>query len=272
MKRLFLSLAVLATASCATGPEPDASFTAQRNTDFSHETLALTWQPGFCTTGKGCMPDQPDTPLIGLHGLWASEPHSLEARGVPVEKWWQNGCALLGERETAPVLDSAMQATLSEIVPHIVPSRASPSGGASSLVDHEWGKHGACFGYRPGPFFAEAVSLRLRFARSPVGAYLRARQGTLIERDALLGFFRNATGVSHARALQLRCERDDRGRIALTQLWFTLKPDRLDTFPAGESYLEAPHEQGNCPAQFWLKRWEKTGAVNSETLLPHGNL
>lgn len=245
MIRKVFCLSLLALAACSSEPGVSPGLTPSAHGDFDHNTLALTWQPGFCSTGSGCAEGQPQSALVGLHGLWASEPHALEAENVPVERWWREGCDLLGPQAPPPVLDGAMQATLLEIVPHT----------KSSLVTHEWVKHGACFGYDPGVFFATASSLHHRFVRSPMMQFLAARAGSKIRREDVLGFFSTATGATPPRALQLRCEKDHEGRIALTQLWFTLRPDRMDRFPAAESYLASPQIQDNCPAEFWLKKW-----------------
>ena len=245
MKRKLVWLIALALTACHGNAPPSGALTPLAHGDFDHNTLALTWQPGFCTVGQGCLADQPRTPLIGLHGLWASEPHTLEAQNVPVEQWWREGCSLFGSEAPPPVLDDPMRATLARIVPHT----------QHSLVEHEWVKHGACFGYAPGPFFAQASALRLRFAHSPVAYYLAGRAGTLVAHDELMAFFHKATQSDQPRALQLQCGTDHEGRVVLTQLWFTLDPAKMDRFPEAQSYLSSPQIQDNCPAHFWIKRW-----------------
>jgi len=243
--RGFVGLSFLFLAGCV-GPEPAPSkLVPQTHGDFDHNTLALTWQPGFCSAGSGCTAEQSHLSLVGLHGLWASEPHSLEARNIPVERWWREGCGLFTPEAAPPVLDNAMLTTLGEIMPHTSPS----------LIDHEWVKHGVCFGYDPRLFFAKASALHRRFTRSPMMQFLAERAGTTVAHDEILSFFRSATGAVPPRALQLRCETDHEGRIVLTQLWFTLRPDRMNEFPGAGSYLDSPQRQDNCPARFWLKRW-----------------
>ncbi|GBR07880.1 ribonuclease T2 family protein [Asaia siamensis] len=245
MIRKLVAVSVLFLAGCV-GSEPHPSaLVPLAHGDFDHNTLALTWQPGFCSAGGGCTSDQPRQSLVGLHGLWASEPHSLEAQNVPVERWWREGCGLFVPDAPPPVLDNAMLQTLGEIMPHTNPS----------LLTHEWVKHGACFGYDPGVFFAKASALQSRFSRSPMMAFLAARAGTVVGHDEVLAFFRTATGATQPRALQLRCETDQAKRVVLTQLWFTLDPKRMGQFPSAGSYLDSPQMQDNCPASFWLKNW-----------------
>ncbi|AQS87236.1 ribonuclease I [Neoasaia chiangmaiensis NBRC 101099] len=233
-------------AGCATQAPQGPALHPTAHADFHHDTLALTWQPGFCAVGSGCLPDQPRIPLIGLHGLWASEPGTLEARNIPVQAWWRDGCSLLEqEQDVTPILDAPLQNQLATIVPHTT----------HPLVPHEFNKHARCFGYQPGPFFATAAALRLKFAQSAIGAWLSARAGTMVSHAAMLSFFDQATGNVTPRALQLQCSRDHQGHVVLTQMWFTLRPDRLDVFPKAAAYIASPEPQDNCPAQFLLRRW-----------------
>lgn len=251
MRFQFWPLLLLLAACASHGPQQAGSdggpLSPVTHADFRHDTLALSWQPGFCSTESGCLPDQPKEPLIGLHGLWASEPHTLEQKGVPVQDWWRKGCDLFDDagRPSAPPLDAAMSATLAEIVPHT----------RQPLAPHEWNKHARCFGYTPGPFFAKGVDLRQKFARSPVGEWMSNRQGTVIAHADLLSFFDQATGNTQAHALQLRCGYDHQGRVVLTELWMTLRPEQLDAFPQAASFMMAVDAQDNCPTRFLLPRW-----------------
>ncbi|GAJ28733.1 ribonuclease T2 family protein [Acidomonas methanolica] len=245
--------ALVLLAGCATvAPRPEtAPFAPARHGDFDHDTLALTWQPGFCSTSEGCEADQPHAPLIGLHGLWASEPHALEGQGVPVQEWWRKGCPLLEDApDAAPVLEPPVAEKLSAVVPHT----------AQPLVPHEWNKHAACFGYAATPFFAKALALRDRFAQSAPGLWLVAHQGRVVSHEAMIASFEASTFGSVGarpveRALQTQCRYDRKGRVVLTQIWFTLSPKHLDDFPAAASYVSSPEAQDNCPAQFLIPHW-----------------
>ncbi|WP_406849962.1 hypothetical protein [Chromobacterium phragmitis] len=86
MMRKLLSASLLAVLA---GFVQADELTPARNGDFAHYTFALAWMPGFCQAGgEGCLPDQNQSELIGLHGLWASEPQSLADKGVAVSQWW----------------------------------------------------------------------------------------------------------------------------------------------------------------------------------------
>ncbi|WP_367159657.1 ribonuclease I [Kozakia baliensis] len=243
--RLAFAVILLGFAGCTTVTPTGPALQPAAHGDFHHDTLALTWQPGFCSAGSGCLPDQPRTPLIGLHGLWASEPRSLEAQNVSVQEWWKRGCDIYGINDAPPVLDDAMQQSLSTVVPHL----------PHSLVTHEYNKHARCFGYQAGPFFAAANDLRLKFAQSAMGQWLAERAGLVVTHVDLLAFFDKVTSNTTPRALQLQCGKDQEGRVVLTQMWFTLRHDRLNDFPGASSYITAPENQDNCPARFLLRKW-----------------
>lgn len=249
MRHLLLSILALSglLSACApmSGPGSAPALVATRHADFDHDTLALTWQPGFCGQGQ-CLADQPHAPLIGLHGLWASETHDLIAAHMPVQDWWKRGCDVyLPPADAMPPLSSDTARRLDAATAHV----------AHSLPTHEWNKHGRCFGYDADHFFVAGLTLRDRFAASPTGQALEQDAGRMIGHDDLLALFARNTGATATRALQLRCGRDSMRRPVLEQLWFTLRPDALDRFPAAASYAPSPDLQDNCPASFLVPGW-----------------
>lgn len=249
MKRLVCA-ALLFLAGCAghVSTPQGASLTPQTHADFRHDTLALTWQPGFCLPdkpGHNCLADQPRDPLIGLHGLWASEPFSLEAQGVPVQKWWMQGCALLGAADAELDVRPETAQALSAVMPHF----------QHPLVTHEYTKHVQCFGYPADDFFVSAMTLRSRFAASPFGHYLTALAGTRVQRDDVLAQFQHLSGVTAERGLQFQCGKRADGTAVLSQIWMTLDPHKLDAFPQPEAFMSSPFDQNSCPASFLVPSW-----------------
>ncbi|QDH24282.1 ribonuclease I [Neokomagataea tanensis] len=228
---------------------PGAGITPTHHADFRHDTLALTWQPGFCLPdkpGHSCTSDQPKTPLIGLHGLWASEPTSLEAQGVPVQKWWMQGCGLLdGGQEQTLSLRPETSAALSAVMPHF----------EHPLVTHEYTKHVQCFGYPADDFFVSAMTLRSRFEASAFGRYLANNVGYRVQRDELLAQFKHLSGVTAERGLQFQCSKRADGQAVLSQIWMTLDPQKLDSFPQSEAFMSSPFDQNSCPASFLVPSW-----------------
>src|ERR1700761_3794991 len=102
MLRSALAVALAALSIAIARPAEPSTLAVPSHRDFHDYTLALTWQPGICSAPGGlpkpvvpsseiCTHDQPHVPLIGLHGLWASLPRSLEMKHVPIEEWWARG-------------------------------------------------------------------------------------------------------------------------------------------------------------------------------------
>jgi ribonuclease I len=216
-----------------------------QHADFGHYTLALTWQPGFCATGGGCLASQPKSPLIGLHGLWASRPQALLDAHVSAPQWWRQGCDYFRHSDAAPVLGAATRQALDRVMPHV----------RDDLLVHEYDKHVQCFQFDTETFFRTELAMRRAVVRSPFGAFLLQRTGQPVTRAQVVASFMRSFGTRQTAALQLRCAKDAHGQNILTQLWITIPTDRLDAFPATASLMNAPIAQDNCPPQFTLPAW-----------------
>jgi ribonuclease I len=244
-RQLALVLALVLSRLAAAGSDLLAP-TPARHADFAYYTFALTWQPGFCGTTGGCLPDQPHDVLIGLHGLWASRPRPLIDRGISAPQWWSRGCDYYHHSDRAPRLSQATLTRLSRVMPHL----------KDSLLTHEYDKHVQCFGFDAQKFFDTALRMRRRVLDSVFGRYLilTARDHVVRRTDVVAAFMR-AFDTDQASALQLRCERDGAGSLVLTQLWITLHTDALSRFPRAGSLMNAPIAQDNCPARFQVPGW-----------------
>lgn len=227
-----------------------APLQAVRHADFAHYTLALTWQPGFCSTDGGCLSDQPHDVLVGLHGLWASRPQSLIDRGISAPQWWQRGCDYYrhgrGHRGATPRLSWATRQQLRHFMPHL----------RHSLLRHEYDKHVQCFDFDAQTYFDTELRMRKDVLDSAFGRYLTVTaRGQSVRHKDVTDAFTRAFGTDQPAALQLRCERSDRGQIVLTQLWITLHADALARFPRNGSLMNAPIAQDNCPRLFQVPGW-----------------
>lgn len=212
--------------------------------NFKHYTLALTWQPGFCSIGRPCV--HPSHRIdIGLHGLWASRPASLITRHVSAPQWWERGCKLYHPSNQTPELSATTRARLRRVMPQLEPS----------LLKHEYDKHVQCFGFNAEAFFTAALALRQRFVASNFARTLRAQAGTKVKRASVMQRFMASFHTPDRHALALRCAVDHGGRHVLTQMWFTIRVGALDEFPHASSLMNPPIEQGNCPATFTLPAW-----------------
>lgn len=239
---LVLTLGLLAVAGARAAP-----LQAARHGDFAHYTFALTWQPGFCSTDGGCLRDQPHTALIGLHGLWASRPQSLIRRGISAPQWWSRGCDYYHHSDSAPRLPPATLLRLNAVMPRL----------KDSLLTHEYDKHVQCFGFDPQTFFLTELRMRREVSDSAFGRYLTVTASDHEVRHAdVIQAFTRAFGTDQSSALQLRCGRNERRQVVLTQLWITLYRDALSRFPRDDSFMNAPIAQDNCPARFRVPGWQ----------------
>lgn len=237
------TLVALALLLCAGTAAATAALVPARHGDFGHYTFALTWQPGFCADGS-CATDQNHQIDIGLHGLWASRPQALIARGISAPQWWSRGCDYYHHSDAAPQLDAATRQRLRQVMPQL----------PSSLLTHEYDKHVQCFGFDATRFFQAALDLRKRVVASPFGRWLRDHAGRDVTRHDLLAAFDRDFHTDKTWALQLRCSGPS-GRRYLSQLWFTIPRQHLAEFPRGNSLMNAPIAQHNCPARFRLPAW-----------------
>lgn len=241
LKLLALILGLLATAGARAAP-----LIAVRHADFGHYTFALTWQPGFCSTDGGCLRNQPHEVLIGLHGLWASRPQSLIDRGISAPQWWQRGCDYYHHSDLAPQLSPAMLQRLQRVMPHL----------RDSLLRHEYDKHVQCFGFDAQTFFDTELRMRRQVLDSAFGRYLTVTaRGHAVRHAEVADEFMRAFGTNQSAALQLRCGRNDRRQVVLTQLWITLHTDALARFPRDGALMNAPIAQDDCPARFQVPGW-----------------
>jgi len=248
-QRLHMRIAptlTVALALLALGSASAAVLRPLRHGTFAHYTFALTWQPGFCTTNEGCLPDQPRTVLIGMHGLWASRPRSLIERHISAPQWWRRGCDYYHPSDRAPRLSAPTLAELKRLMPQL----------PHPLLRHEYDKHVQCFDFDAQTFFATELRMRRQVVHNAFGRYLRVRaRGHVVLRTQVIDAFMHAFGTQQRSALQLRCARNRRGQVVLTQMWITLHADAVERFPFERSLMNAPIGQDNCPARFRVPGW-----------------
>lgn len=243
MKRVFSVIALLAVLLAS--PIAAAPLKPAVHGDFGHYTFALTWQPGICATDDGCLPDQPKTPLIGLHGLWASRPRQLIDAGVVDRQWWSKGCDYYEHSDAAPVLGATLRQRLDRVMPHF----------EHSLLTHEYDKHVQCFKFDPTAFFSTELAMRAAVVESAFGRYLMQQAGHDVRHDAVIARFRSAFSTSEGTSLQLQCGRTAAGQTVLTQFWITIKASEIGAFPRTVSLMDARTDQDTCPAAFRVPTW-----------------
>ncbi|HTU70222.1 MAG TPA: hypothetical protein VMF11_07850 [Candidatus Baltobacteraceae bacterium] len=217
---------------------------AQHGT-FEHYTFALTWQPGICATDGGCRRDQPKTPLIGLHGLWASRPRDLIDEGIVDRAWWSKGCDFYDRDREAPPIDAALHAQLEAVMPQFT----------HDLLTHEYDKHVQCFGFDPTRFFRTELAMREAVVSSSFGRYLMQQAGHDVSHASVVDRFEAGFATGRGSALQLECGKTSSGEIVLTQFWITIRANEIDAFPRPVSLMDTPTDQDTCPATFRIPAW-----------------
>ena len=121
----------------AADPAPSAARpTAPAPGGFDFYVLALSWSPGFCTTGGAAKAPAQCAPGSGLgfvvHGLWPQNEH-----GYPSD------CGPAGRFPSRQALD-----TVRGLYPD------------EGLARYEWRKHGTCSGKSPTDYFADVRRAR----------------------------------------------------------------------------------------------------------------
>ncbi len=136
-----LGLKPASPSPAAAAPQDDASASApargaQAPGNFDFYVLALSWSPGFCSTGGDSKAPAQCATGSGLgfvvHGLWPQFAH-----GFP------SNCGPAGRQPSRQALDS---------VDGLYPDQG--------LARYEWMKHGTCSGKSPTDYFADVKSAR----------------------------------------------------------------------------------------------------------------
>jgi ribonuclease I (enterobacter ribonuclease) len=139
-----------------------------------------------------------------------------------------------------------MLTRLQRVMPHL----------KDSLLRHEYDKHVQCFGFEAPRFFATELRMRQQVVDSAFGRYLTVTaRGREVRHSDVIDAFMRAFDTDKTSALQLRCGRNDRGQMVLTQLWITLHTGALSRFPRDGALMNAPIAQDNCPGRFQVPRW-----------------
>lgn len=209
--------------------------------------LALSWQPAFCETAPRkpeCRSQEAgrfDARNFTLHGLW---PQKSGAGGsdlycdVPEAQIGLDKAGRWRDLDTPHIAEPVWQ-ELREVMP----------GTRSGLHEHEWVKHGTCYGGRSiDEYYADSLklmrwlnesSLRLRFEAS-IGRELTGR-------DIREAFDRDF-GRGAGNRLRISCKRDpDSGRNLIVELTLGLSGDIAAAGSLATLVMAAPETDPGCP-------------------------
>ncbi len=177
--------------------------------------LALSWQPGFCSTHgskKECKrADSGDHSAknLSLHGLWP-QPRDNAYCGVSEA---DKAIDRRGRWDLLKKLDLS-----SDTVKAL--SVAMP-GYLSALQRHEWIKHGTCYSKDAETYYKDSIRVTNEFNESPVGALFASNKGRSLRLKDIRKAVAKSFGDQAASRVSLRCGRRDQ----ITELWIGMKGD-----------------------------------------------
>jgi len=217
----FTLLFLLASALYAFqfGFKPKESYSTKISTD---NLLAISWQNAFCQTHqnkrecRNVKPSHYSASHFTLHGLWP-QPRSRQ------------NCK--GKRKV--YLPKPLYHELLQVMP------AAKSG----LHNHEWKKHGTCYGKDPEGYFRDSISLVKKINRSVVRDLFARNVGNTITKEQVNRAFDKAFGKGSGRKVKMVCNKG-----LITELWINLKGEISEKSDISELLKNAANVHGGCKA------------------------
>ncbi|WP_299998547.1 ribonuclease I [uncultured Cedecea sp.] len=236
---------------------------AKRYADFSHYTLALSWQTDACQSqykrykkdAKICKKQKKSHDkhaYLTVHGLWPSLPTSIAALGVDEKRWMHYGCATrplpdLPEVNTSNKCNAPITGISLEVASKLADLMPA-AGGDSCLERYEYAKHGACFGFNSNDYFDTMVRLSYEVKQQQLGEFIQKHYGEVITREAFNQAVKESWGDNAIKAIKLNCH----GNPAyLTDIHITLRADKINLPLHSASFAEQKY-LGNCGNSFRL--------------------
>ena len=182
-------------------PTSDGSKNASCHTPntFDSHVLALSWQPGFCTSQGKSKPEcialnkgngGPTASEFSLHGLWPNKTSCGKN---------YNFCGKYAHQPFPDVtLSNDIETKLNEMMPSTRYNQ--------SLENHEWWKHGTCRDHSPNDYFDLATTLVNKINESSfVTDFIRSNIGKTVSTDQLNSAFDNTFGTGEHKFIALKC-------------------------------------------------------------------
>jgi ribonuclease T2 len=216
---IFTLLFLLASALYAFqfGFKSKDTYTTKISTD---NLLAISWQNAFCQTHqnkrecRNIKPSHYSASHFTLHGLWP-QPRSRQ------------NCK--GKRKV--YLPKPLYQELLQVMP------AAKSG----LHNHEWKKHGTCYGKSPEEYFKDSISLLKQVNQSAVRDLFAHNVGKTITKEQLNRAFDKAFGKGSGRKVKMVCNKG-----LITELWINLKGKINEKSSLSELIKQASAARGGC--------------------------
>ncbi len=182
--------------------------------------LAISWQNAFCQTHqkkrecRNVKPSAYSASHFTLHGLWP-QPRS------------RSNCK--GSKKVR--LEKELYQELLEVMP------AAKSG----LQNHEWKKHGTCYGKSAEGYFKDAISLTRQINTSAVHTLFEKNIGKTLSKEAIMQAFDKAFGKGSGKKVKVMCKKG-----LITELQINLNGAISETTSLDTLLKKARRAKGGC--------------------------
>ncbi len=182
--------------------------------------LAISWQNAFCETHRkkrecrNVRKDAYAATRFTLHGLWPQPRSRVDCRGSRKVR-----------------LEKALYQELLEVMP------AAKSG----LQNHEWKKHGTCYGKKPDAYFQDSIALVKQINDSAVRDLFVKNIGKTLSKKSLMMAFDKAYGRGSGRKVKMMCKKG-----LITELQINLSGEITPTTLLSTLLKKAKNARGGC--------------------------
>ena len=182
--------------------------------------LAISWQNAFCQTHqnkrecRNVKPSAYSATRFTLHGLWPQPRSKVDCRGSRKVR-----------------LEKKLYQELLEVMP------AAKSG----LQNHEWKKHGTCYGKSADDYFEDSIALVKQVNASAVRDLFAKNIGKIITKKSLMMAFDKAYGKGSGRKVKMMCSKG-----LITELQINLGGEINPKTPLDTLLKKARNAKGGC--------------------------
>ncbi|MRJ02638.1 MAG: ribonuclease T [Epsilonproteobacteria bacterium] len=190
--------------------------------------LAVQWFPSVCKVERyrECRKPLPFwLSNFTLHGLW---PKGREYCKVSARQ------KILDKRGRWDKIPLKLSPQLQELLYTYMP------GSLSGLHNHEWVKHGSCYG-DPEIYFLDSIALVSQLNDSPVRQFFLDHRGKIVQTYKIRRVFDKAFGKGAGKRVKFICKRG-----YLTEMRINLKGEISSRTPLADLILKAPRTRRGC--------------------------
>jgi ribonuclease T2 len=186
----------------------------------TNNLLALSWQNAFCQTHqkkrecRNVKPSHYSASHFTLHGLWPQPRSRVNCKGPRKVR-----------------LEKDLYKELLEVMP------AAKSG----LQNHEWKKHGTCYGKDDDGYFKDAINLTKQVNSSALQELFAKNVGKSITSQQVRRAFDKSFGKGSGKKVKLNCKKG-----LITEIWINLDGEIDPKTPLQNLLKKAKRAKGGC--------------------------